>query len=119
MVTSPNSIFQLKFLPMPAFGANACGSSPAVNDTDVFTAFFGLPLDFLNERCESEVVNFATPHALHSLETEILEKAPVKLANKVKGAFPVVVITTIADLPVDTRQPFSTALAVVTAFARF
>lgn len=119
MVTSPGSIFQLKFLAMPALGANACGSSPAVNQTDVFASLFRLPLDFLNERGESKVVDFATPHALHALETEILEKAPVKLADKVECEFPVVVSAAVADLPLNPRQPFSATLAVGATFARF
>ena len=119
MVTSPGSIFQLKFLAMPAFGANACGSSPAVNQADVFASLFRLPLDFLNERGESKVVDFATPYALHTLETEILEKAPVKLADKVECEFPVVVSAAVADLPLNPRQPFSATLAVGATFARF
>ncbi len=118
-MTSPVSIFQFKRLPVSAFCADTCSSGPSVNEPDLFTEFFCLPLYFLKEGIETDIADFASPHSLHTLDTQIFKNAPVISAEKFQCEFPMMISTSVMDFSMPACRSFSTTFSVIATLLRF
>ena len=84
-MASPLSITQLK---INSFTTNVTDRSrwlPFVYNADLLDTFLCLPLDFLQEFTESNIRDFFTPQAFHTVKVQVLKEQPIKLAYEIQA----------------------------------
>ncbi len=89
---------------------------PSVYLNNVLASFLCLPLDFLDEVSECVIGHPSTPKSFHAFKVQVFKVADIKVSDKFKCEFPMMVFALSIDFQMHTCQIFSCAVAIVTAF---
>ena len=92
-----------------------CGC-PSVNFDDRFITFLCLPFHFLHEISKCIVRYFSAPEAFHAFKVQVFKETGIKLSDKFKCEFPVMVFALPLYFSIYTRQVFTCTFAIVAAF---
>ena len=115
MFTRPCSITQFKRNTRLTNMAHRGCRLPLIDAFNTFTTFFCLPLEFLQKCVESDVGDFTTPKAFHTVKVQRLKEQNIKPTHKFKCKFPVVIFALSSNFAVPTCMVVSRTFSVVTS----
>ena len=98
---------------LSALVANRGRRLPASDGFNALATFFRLPPHLEHEITESQVRDFSAPKPFHAIKVQILKKANIKLAEKFKSEFPVMIFALSLNLAMRAGIVLTHTLAIV------